>query len=447
MGSIGNRLSQAMGMVKSSVSLPVIIEMAVAVDDTVLQELKRTGLNVTSTSRIAPLVYGMANSETISALSRLNQVAIVSYDEPTSVMSFPLAAKFEHQEIIPVSEAVDAMGTAAVWDAGITGKDVKIGVIDTGGSLNHKMLKPGIKGSYSAVPGETAEDHNDHGSWCASAAAGRPVETDMGPLYGVAPDADLYILKALSNEGQGQMSWVNDCIEKAVLDYKCDVLSMSLGSLTDLAGLDPTSKLVNEVTNKYNTLCVVAAGNSFGPMTVGAPGGAASAITVGSVALKLPKQGVVSTFSSKGPTTGLLIKPDIAAYGGNLITSGVSELIYAAGSFGEYISMAGTSMATPAVAGAMALLRQAKPDLSRFEVEQLFAESQFPHPKDVLTGYGTIHVDKLYSRLFSPRLPLSELGMPMQVAQSVAAVPLTLMPREYSNEQLNVVRLPVIRAN
>ena len=447
MGSIGNRLSQVMGMVKEDVSLPVIIEITDLIDDNTMLELRRTGLRVTSTSRIAPLVYGMANTETINKLSKLNQVAIVSYDEPTSVLNFPLAAKLEHQEIIPVSEAVDAIGAQDVWDAGITGKDVKIGIIDTGASLNHSMLKNGIKDSYSAVPDETAEDHHDHGTWCASAAAGRPVESELGPLYGVAPGADLYILKALSNEGQGQMSWVNNCIEKAVLDYKCDVLSMSLGSLTDLAGMDPTSRLINEVTQRYNTLCVVASGNSFGPMTVGAPGGAVGAITVGSVALKLPKQGMVSTFSSKGPTTGLLVKPEIAAYGGNIITPGISELIYAAGSFGEYTSMAGTSMATPEVAGAMALLRQAKPDLSRIEVEQLFAEVQFPHPKDILTGYGTIRVDRLYNRLFSPRLPISELGVPLQMAQSAAAAPLTLIPREYSKEQLNVVRLPVIRAS
>ena len=447
MGNIGNRLSQVMEMVKEDISLPVILEIAVTVDENVMMELKRAGLRVTSTSRIAPLVYGMANTGTINKLSKLNQVAIVSYDEPTSILNFPLAARLEHQEIIPVSEAVDAIGAQEVWDQGITGKDVKIGIIDTGASLNHEMLKEGIKGSYSAVPDETADDHHSHGAWCASAAAGRPVETELGPLYGVAPGADLYILKALSNEGQGQMSWVNNCIEKAVLDYKCDILSMSLGSLTDLAGMDPTSKLVNEVTQKYNTLCVVASGNSFGPMTVGAPGGAAGAITVGSVALKLPKRGVVSTFSSKGPTTGLLIKPEIAAYGGNILTPDISELIYAAGSFGEYISMCGTSMATPEVAGAMALLRQAKPDLSRIEVEQLFAEVQFPHPKDVLTGYGTIRVDRLYNRLFSPRLPISELGKPLQAIQSIAAVPLTLIPREYSKEQLNVVRLPVIRAS
>jgi intein/homing endonuclease len=108
--------------------------------------------------------------------------------------------------------------------------------------------------------------------------------------------------------------------------------------------MDPTSKLVNEVTQRYNTLCVVACGNNFGPMTVGAPGGAVGAITVGSVALKLPKRGVVSTFSSKGPTTGLLVKPEIAAYGGNILTPGISEMIYAAGSFGEYTSMAGTCL-------------------------------------------------------------------------------------------------------
>lgn len=432
-------------MIKENVSVPIIVELSRYPVEDDINELKRSGLKVASVSRLAPLVNGMATSQAINAISNLQVVVMVSYDEPTTIQSFPLATKIKCEEVIPISEAVNNIGAPALWDLGIDGSGVKIGVIDTGASLTHKMLS-GIKDSYSAVPGESAEDHHSHGTWCASAAAGRPVEHNDVTLYGVAPGADLYIYKALGNEGNGQMSWVNDCIEHAVIEDQCDVLSMSLGSLVDMGGTDPTSKLVNEVTQKYNKLCVVAAGNSFGPMTVGAPGGAAGAITVGSVAMKVPGKGIVSTFSSKGPTTSLLVKPEIAAYGGNVMGPNVSELIYAAGKHGGYEPMAGSSMATPQVAGAMALLRQAEPELSRSTVEQLMAEMGFPHAKDIFTGYGTIRVDEMYNSLGRFRLPLDKLGIPLQMLQSAASLPLAMLPKA-EQEQLNVVRLPVIRAS
>lgn len=296
----------------------------------------------------------------------------------------------------------------------------------------------------------TTESHNYsangiivHNSWCCSAAAGRPVSTEHGELVGAAPGADLYALKALSDKGTGQMSWVMQCIEKATLDFKCDVISMSLGSLFDNGGLDPVSKLVNDVVQKYNILCVVAAGNSFIPLSIGSPGGAIAAITVGSYALRLPLAGTPSSFESKGPTTSLVLKPDTSAPGGNIMAPGISEMILAAGAHGSYQSMAGTSMATPQAAGALALLRQIKPGLSRAEVEQLLAISSFPIPKDTLRGYGPIRVDTMYRNLGKATLPITELQAPLNVIQSAIYAPFTLIPRP-ENERLKTVRLPAI---
>ena len=314
---------------------------------------------------------------------------------------------------------------------------------NTGTSQSHEMISPGLKDTFSAVPGESVEDENSHGAWCCSAAAGRPVSTEHGELVGAAPGADLYALKALSDKGTGQMSWVMQCIEKATLDFKCDVISMSLGSLFDNGGLDPVSKLVNDVVQKYNILCVVAAGNSFIPLSIGSPGGAIAAVTVGSYALRLPLAGTPSSFESKGPTTSLVLKPDTSAPGGNILAPGVSEMILAAGAHGSYQSMAGTSMATPQAAGALALLRQAKPDLSRAEVEQLLAISSFPVPKDTLRGYGPIRADTMYRNLGKATLPITELQAPLNVIQSAIYAPFTLIPRP-ENERLKTVRLPAI---
>jgi serine protease AprX len=351
----------------------------------------------------------------------------VFYDEPLyPALALPFGLEVERQEVVPLGESVGATGAPELWDQGITGAGVRVGVIDTGTSQSHEMISPGLKDTFSAVPGESVEDENHHGSWCCSAAAGRPVSTEHGELVGAAPGADLYALKALSNKGTGMMSYVMQAIEKAAVDFKCDVISMSLGSLFDNGGVDPVSKLVNDVVQKYNVLCVIAAGNSFIPLSIGSPGGAISAVTVGSYALRLPAAGIPSSFESKGPTTSLVIKPDTSAPGGNLLAPGIAEMILAAGAHESYQSMAGTSMATPQAAG-----------------EQLLAVSSFPAPKDTLRGYGPIRVDKMYGNLGKALPPISKLQAPLNVLQSTLYAPLTLIPRP-ENERLRAVRLPAI---
>ena len=441
---IDARLRQVMEQLKDTAVIPIIVQVKSPVSSVTTQELSRSGLNVTSTSKISPLVYGKATKNTIQLLNSNPVVSTLFYDEPLyAAIALPFGVEVEKQEIIPLGESVGATGAPELWEQGITGKGVNIGVIDTGVSQQHEMLTSNLKGTFSAVPGESVEDENSHGTWCCSAAAGRPVSTERGDLIGAAPEANLYALKALSDKGTGQMSWVMECIEKAVLDFKCDVLSMSLGSLFDNGGLDPVSKLVNDVANKYNVLCAVAAGNSWIPLSIGSPGGAASAITVGSHSLRLPVPLTPSSFESKGPTTSLIIKPDTSAPGGNLIAPGVSETILAAGAHESYQHMAGTSMATPQVAGALALLRQAKPDLTRNEVEQLLAVSSFPSPKDTLRGYGPIKVDEMYANIGKKLLPISEMQAPLNTIQSLFFAPFTLIPRK-DNERLQTVRLPVI---
>jgi len=439
---LDKRLEQVFAQVKTGVVVPVILEVRGG-GPALVRELSSLGLRNARMSPVSPLAYGQATETVARALSNNPAVVRVYYDEPVYTReSNPFEARFQQKEVIPLLEAVAATGAPHLWDAGLTGKGVKIAVIDTGVSQSHPMLRDAIRGTFSAVPEESVEDQQGHGSWCASAAAGRHLELEDGlELQGAAPEADLYCLKALAADGRGQMSWVIDCVEHAIVEMQADILSMSLGSLFDNAGADPISRLVNDAVLKYNVIPVIAAGNSFIPASIGSPGGAIQALTVGSVALKLPHKFAVSSFSSKGPTTGLLVKPDISACGGNIVTPGIGELILGAAAHEGYAYLAGTSMATPQVAGGIALLRQDQPNLSRAEIEQLLALAAFPRIKDTLTGYGMIDLGKMRQNLGKPHPQIAEMQNFIAQVQAIPFVPLSLLPHPEGSE-VSEIRLP-----
>lgn len=440
---IDSRLQQVLNMVKPNVAIPVIIMVNGALSPTQLQDVANLGLMGVRKGTLGPMIFGNGNSQTIQRIATLPFVATVHYDEPVYAHVYPTAKlTFEKEVRMPLYESVKMTGAPDLWKQGITGKGVRVAVIDTGVSKDHEMLHSVLKGTYSAVPDSSVEDEQSHGSWCCAAAAGQLKETPNGLLQGAAPGASLYALKALADDGKGQMSWVIDCVEKAVHDFKCDIISLSLGSMFDNGGVDPISYVINTIVKEHNVIPVIAAGNSFVPMSIGSPGGAAGALTVGSVSIKTPQANTPSLFSSKGPTTGLIMKPDISAPGGNIVMPKYVESIISAAKHGAYVAMAGTSMATPQVAGCMALLREAKANLSRAEVEQLIAGAAFPSPKNAINGYGLINVPKMYNLMTSGKMlpPVDRMQVALADFQSALHAPLAILPRPQS-EELRAVRL------
>lgn len=278
---------------------------------------------------------------------------------------------------------------------GYEGKGVKVAVLDTGAS--HPMFEENVVDTFSVVPGETVNEGNhSHGSWCQGCVAGTPytgvLEGQTFDLVGMAPSASLITGKVLSDDGSGKTSWVLKGMEKAY-DLGADIISMSLGSPVSQAGHSPDSQMVDELA-KEGVLCSVASGNQYVNGSIGSPGDAKGALTVASVSYTIPTRDVVSTFSSKGPTIDLRLKPDIAAFGGNVIPE-MNELLVCAGKNGELDSMAGTSMATPHNSGALALLVQAgmptKVDTAEYSLGQT-AKRLNPIPKDVNRGWGQLNV-------------------------------------------------------
>ena len=329
---------------------------------------------------------------------------------------YPLAAAYPESVTIPVSRAVEMIGALKLHELGFTGKGIKVAVLDTGADLDHPMIKPNIMKAESMVEGESPTDAHSHGTWCASAIAGIPTSTPQGTLMGVAPEAKLIILKVLSDKGSGTMQTVVAGMERAV-ELGADIVSMSLGSLFG-TNLSPDSRTLNELASRNGVLFVTAGGNSFSPLSIGSPCAAALSIGVGAVAMQIPSNGAPSTYSSKGPTLDGIPKPNISTYGGNVLSPGVAELLLAAGKRGSYIGMAGTSMATPIVSGALALLLSAGVPRNRSLMEELFARTG-GQPLNTITGWGLLDVMKLYEAAAAGVMPLlSVLGnVPYALAQ------------------------------
>jgi subtilisin family serine protease len=277
-----------------------------------------------------------------------------------------------------------------VWsDFGYRGAGVTIAVIDTGVDYTHPDLG-GCFGPGCKVVGGYDFDHDDadpqddhgHGTHVAATAAGD------GVLRGVAPDAQVLAYKVLNDRGNGLTSTVIAGVERATdPDHNGDpsdhatIISMSLGGFGDEN--DPGSAAVDAAT-AAGVLCVIAAGNNHGRFTIGSPGTARTALTVGAT----DDADLLATFSSRGPTLATaLLKPEITAPGVDICAARLP------GSWpdrlcldGQHVSLSGTSMATPHVAGAAALLRGLYPSLSPAEAKAILQEAAVPLGLDATSG-------------------------------------------------------------
>ncbi|MGQ4477331.1 S8 family serine peptidase [Streptomyces sp. SAS_276] len=253
-----------------------------------------------------------------------------------------------------MAESNAQIGTAHAWEAGLTGKGVTVAVLDTGVDLSHPDLAQRVSVTKSFIDGEDTADRNGHGTHVTSTVGGSGAASD-GQEKGVAPDATLAVGKVLSDQGSGSESQIIAGMEWAARDVHAKVVSMSLGSTEPSDGTDPMAQAVNTLSQETGALFVIAAGNTGTPSSIGSPGAADSALTIGAV----DAGDQAAYFTSAGPRHGdNALKPDLSAPGVDILAAR-SQLVDGSG---YYTSMSGTSMATPHVAGVAALLAQEHPD-------------------------------------------------------------------------------------
>ncbi len=281
---------------------------------------------------------------------------------------------------VPAVPTVPTTAGPATATAGYTGAGVTVAVLDTGIDATH----PDLAGKVLAERNFTADgdpaDLIGHGTHVASIVAGTGAAS-AGRYRGVAPEATLY---------DGKVCDIYGCSDSAILagmqwaaaEMHARVVNMSLG-IPDGPDLDPLELAVNSLTASYGTLFVIGAGND-GPAagTVGSPGSADRALTVGAV----DATGRLASFSSQGPRVGDdAVKPDLTAPGVAIVAARATGT-HAGTPVGDYYTtLSGTSMATPYVAGAAAVLLQQYPQWTAGQVKADLMASAAPNPS--ATGY------------------------------------------------------------
>ncbi|MER7661050.1 MULTISPECIES: S8 family serine peptidase [unclassified Streptomyces] len=273
-----------------------------------------------------------------------------------------------------LAESVPRIGTPAMWKSGYTGKGVKVAVLDSGVDQTHPDLQGVESAQKNFTQSPVADDRYGHGTHVASTIAGSGAKSG-GRNKGVAPDARLLDGKVLGDNGSGDVSGVVAGMQWAV-DQGAQVVNMSLGSI-DTPGVDPMEAAIARLSGK--ALFVVAAGNSGEGRTIWTPGSAPAALTVGAV----DKQDRIADFSSRGPNLDGTPKPDITGPGVDITAALTTQSEEPSGE--DYISQSGTSMASPHVAGAAALVLQQHPGWSGARLKSLLTGSAKPNP--VLNAY------------------------------------------------------------
>ncbi|MEU9256482.1 S8 family serine peptidase [Streptomyces sp. NPDC048270] len=266
--------------------------------------------------------------------------------------------------------SVPQIGAPAMWQAGYTGQGVKVAVLDTGVDETHPDLK-GVETAQKNFSGSPDSlDRHGHGTHVASTVAGSGAGSG-GSRKGVAPGVRILDGKVLGDDGFGSYSDIVSGMQWAV-DQGAKIVSMSIGGYDD-PGVDPMEDAVARLSGQ--ALFVVAAGNDGdGARTVNSPGSAPAALTVGAV----DKQDRIADFSSRGPTVDGESKPDVTAPGVDITAAQSTQSGYPPGD--GYQTMSGTSMATPHVAGAAALLLQQHPAWSGAQLKALLTGSAKPDP-------------------------------------------------------------------
>ncbi len=283
-------------------------------------------------------------------------------------------------------------GVAAVQAemSGLTGRGIKIAVLDTGFDLGHPDFAGRHIEARSFVPNEDVVDRQGHGTHCAGTIAGPGRSDRERPRYGVAPDVHLHVGKVLDNRGSGAESWILLGIEWAIASG-CQVISMSLGRPTGPGEApDPLYERAGRRAWNNDCLIVAAAGNESSRQfryiaPVGAPANCKTIMAVAAIDQQLD----VAEFSCGGVNSGGG-EIDVAAPGVGVFSSFPMPQ--------RYRKLAGTSMACPHVAGLAALWAESDSTLRGARLMDALKSTAMPlnlPSRDVGHGLATAPAPKV----------------------------------------------------
>ena len=372
---------------------------------------------------LSNMITCSASKDYIYLLSEHYDIKIIGYNETQFLLWNENAKEVEAQR--GLVQNVKHVNADKAWNEGYTGKGVLVGVIDTGVNF-HKDLEKNLWDGGEEYPNhgyntfENSHDVHDgfnHGTHCAGIICG---DGTSGTQTGIAPDATVMCIKVMDDAGGGNANTVCSGIEFAI-EHGADVLNMSLGFPNASMSTREALRQTYENALEANVSIMTAVGNdgmlnlTFPvPNSVRVPGGCPppwlhpdQQVNPGGLSACIAVSAVnyyntVADFSSRGPFTWQtssyedypylpgreigLIRPDVCAPGVGIISCSNTNS-------SGYISMDGTSQATPCVTGVVCLMLQKKPYLTPAQICEALetTATKLSETKSNETGSGCVN--------------------------------------------------------
>jgi subtilisin family serine protease len=379
------------------------------------------------------------NSEIQELLFRhFDQVQII---DDVQVKAYPVKDLSYKPPLNDQNWNLELTGAPLLWEKGIRGKGVKIFILDTGIDASHEAFKDRVVnfaefsqygGIYRDDP-KNAIDSDNHGTHVAGIAAGATPDKAIGMAPEALLGAGIVIPRGSGTLSQimGGLEWALEPDGNPETDDQPHIINLSLG-------IPGYIKIWSEIFEKLlakNIFPVAAIGND-GDGICGSPGSTPNVFSVGA----FDRHQAPAWFSSGGDdltwedellNKKMFIKPEVSAPGVE---------IYSTIPGNRYASMSGTSMASPHVAGAAALLMQAFPKASALDIWHFLmigSDDQGVDGHDSRYGQGSINVVRSYDLLEKSRQIRGRLSGDFQQSRLInrsTSLPLYINPKgEYSS--------------
>jgi serine protease AprX len=380
---IDDHLETIMAGTPANTELEVVVQFTDVIDGADRRRVQERGMVNLYEYDFINAMWLRGTPRSIELLSTNEEVAWIEHNDELSWMMDMTT------NVINATRTWYAQVEGSLWGAsGFDGSGVTVVVVDSGIDAGHPDLDYGVKtirnlksdtGTGPWYEIENGDTSSGHGTHVAGTVAGNG-DASAGSRAGVAPGANMIGLSVgeavFVTGGLGGLEWVYEHSRPGNNPYNIRVCTNSWGSGGgQYDPQDSISQAINNLVYDNNVITTFAAGNSGGngdTIQASVYGNTPAAVCVAAST----RDGMgITGFSSKGMWNWVDTWPDIAAPGENIESTAarrtiISLLQRGADANPYYFAISGTSMATPHVAGASAVLMQAAPSLRVSDVRQ-----------------------------------------------------------------------------
>lgn len=371
----------------SRTKLPIVISYKGDLKS-IKNKLRYKGINISYEYTLIPTVSANVPIDTIDKISTIPEVLSIYYD---------------HKANLCINKAVKSLTIDKAINSNLTGRDVSIGLIDSG-VFPHKGLtsKPNTLKYFKDIVNNEVKPYDDygHGTYISGI-----ISSNFDYAKGIAPDSSLSVIKAFDKTGSSNLSTILRGLEDLYLstpEIKILLLPFEIPNLAELR-MDPLYEIIKLIHSKDVIIICPSGNNGPYPYSINKPASFKEVLTVGGSRIK-EDSFEVSPYSSRGPLKKDYLKPDILSLSEGIISL-KSDIFYMPNNklieteTIKTTSFSGTSVSSALITGMVSLLIEKYGNLSPKDIKSiLYLGAKSIGENKNTQGKGIVIFDKLIKK-------------------------------------------------